>query len=391
MGRSLALLLLVALAACAPIPQPPDRAVVRSVAFTDLPGWTADAHHEALPALAKSCAGLTQRAPAHDSEIGRLAGSLDVWRAICAEAAGLPASEGAAARAFFERRFRPVQVLNNDRPTGLFTGYYEAELKGSRTRSPRFAVPLYRRPPDLVSVELGQFRRSLQGQRIAGRIERGTLRPYAARGEIDSGALAGRGLELVWVDSAVDAFFLHIQGSGRVIMDDGRVVRVGFDGQNGHEYVTIGRELLARGELERENVTMQSIRAWLAANPARAAEIMALNPSYIFFRELPGEGPIGAQGVALTSGRSLAVDRTHFPLGLPVWVDLRQPDLRPADPAGGLVRRLMIAQDTGGAIRGPVRGDVFWGYGAAAADIAGRMKAEGAYYFLVPRGGEAGS
>lgn len=359
---------------------------MRRVAFADLPGWIADAHHEALPALAKSCAGLTQRAPAHDSEIGRLAGSLEDWRAICAEAASLPAGDGSLARAFFERRFRPVQVLNNERPTGLFTGYYEAELQGSRARSPRHAVPLYRRPPDLVSVELGQFRRGLQGQRIAGRVERGVLRPYAARGEIDGGALAGRGLELVWVDSAVDAFFLHIQGSGRVILEDGGVVRVGFDGQNGHEYVTIGRELLARGELERDNITMQSIRAWFAANPARAAEIMTLNPSYVFFRELPGDGPIGAQGVALTPGRSLAVDRTHFPLGLPVWVDLRQ-----ADPTDGEIRRLMIAQDTGGAIRGPVRGDVFWGYGAEAAAIAGRMKAAGEYYFLVPRGAEAGS
>jgi membrane-bound lytic murein transglycosylase A len=385
-SRSLVFLLLAALAACAPIPPPPDRVVVRPARFADLPGWTADPHREALPALAKSCARLTQRAQAHDSEIGRMAGSLEDWKAICAEAERLPAGDGGAVRAFFERRFRPVQVLNNDRPTGLFTGYYEAELRGARARSPRYAVPLYRRPPDLVSVELGQFRRGLQGQRIAGRVEGGTLRPYAPRGEIDAGALAGRGLELVWVDSAVDAFFLHIQGSGRVIMEDGRVVRVGFDGQNGHEYVTIGRELLARGELERDNVTMQSIRAWFAANPARAAEIMALNPSYVFFRELPGDGPIGAQGVALTPGRSLAVDRTHFPLGLPVWVDLRQ-----ADPADGLVRRLMIAQDTGGAIRGPVRGDVFWGYGAEAAAIAGRMKAEGAYYFLVPRGGEAGT
>lgn len=387
MRRGLAIVVLLAsLAACAPIPPPPDRVVVRPASFSDLTGWAADAHHEVLPALAKSCARLTQRPPAHDGEIGRLAGSLEDWRAICADAQRLPPGDGAAARGFFERRFRPVQVFNNDRPTGLFTGYYEAELKGSRARTPRYAVPLYRRPPDLVSVELGQFRRGLQGQRIAGRVEGGTLRPYAPRGEIDAGALAGRGLELVWVDSAVDAFFLHIQGSGRVTMDDGRVVRVGFDGQNGHEYVTIGRELLARGELERDNITMQSIRAWFAANPARAAEIMALNPSYVFFRELPGDGPIGAQGVALTPGRSLAVDRTHFPLGLPVWVDLKQ-----ADPADGLVRRLMMAQDTGGAIRGPVRGDVFWGYGAEAAVIAGRMKAEGTYYFLVPRGAGAGS
>jgi membrane-bound lytic murein transglycosylase A len=390
-SRFLLLLLIASFAACAPIPPPVDKLVLRPVAFADLPGWAADAHHEAVPALARSCARLTQRAPAHDGELGRLAGSLDDWRDVCAEAAGLPAGDGAAARAFFERRFRPVQALNNERSTGLFTGYYEAELNGARQPTERFAMPLFRRPPDLVSVELGQFRKSLQGQRIAGRVEGGSLRPYAARGEIDAGVLRARGLELVWVDSAVDAFFLHIQGSGRVILEDGQVMRVGFDGQNGHEYVTIGRELVARGELARENVTMQSIRDWFAANPARAREIMALNPSYVFFRELPGDGPIGAQGVALTPGRSLAVDRTHFPLGLPVWVDLRQPDLPLADPADGRLSRLMIAQDTGWAIRGPVRGDVFWGYGADAAAIAGRMKAEGSYYFLVPRDAAPGS
>lgn len=373
----------LAFAGCAPVPPPPDRLVIQHVEFSDLPGWHEDAQDEALPALRKSCARLNQGPARTENDLGRLVGSTEQWRELCAAAGALPAGDKHAARAFFETRFVPVRLLNNDRDTGLFTGYYEAELQGARRRSPRYSVPLHRRPSDLVSVELGQFRPSLRGQRIAGRVEGGNLRPYASRSQIESGALDNRELELVWVNSAVDAFFLHIQGSGRVILDDGGVMRVGFDGQNGHEYVTIGRELVARGEIARENVTMQSIRDWFAANPGRANEIMALNPSYIFFRELPGDandGPIGAMGVPLTPGRSVAVDRLQVPLGLPIWLDLVH-----AEPQDGRVRRLVVAQDTGGAIRGPVRGDLFWGFGAAAADIAGRMKAQGSYYALVPR------
>jgi membrane-bound lytic murein transglycosylase A len=382
--RTAVILAAVAFGACAPVPPEPDRLVVQPAMFSALAGWADDAQDLAVPALLKSCGRLSQGPARVDNELGRLTGSAEDWRSICAEAATLPAGDGAAARNFFERRFVPVRLLNNERGDGLFTGYYEAELKGARQRSQQFNVPLFRRPPDLVSVELGQFRRSLQGQRIAGRVEGGNLRPYSSRAQIDAGALDNRSLELVWVDSAVDAFFLHVQGSGRVILEDGGVMRVGFDGQNGHEYVTIGRELVARGALARENVTMQSIREWFAANPARAGEIMALNPSYVFFRELPAggphDGPIGAMGVALTPGRSLAVDRLHVPLGLPLWLDLAH-----AEPQDGRVRRLVVAQDTGGAIRGPVRGDLFWGFGQDAAAIAGRMKAQGSYYALVPR------
>jgi len=232
-----------------------------------------------------------------------------------------------------------------------------------------------------VDDDLGQFRDTLRGERIAGRVEGGRLHPYPDRGTIDRGALAGRGLELLWVDDAVDAFFLQIQGSGRVTMADGSVIRVGYDGQNGHPYVAVGRVLIQRGIMTPEQVSMQSIRAWLAANPTAAPDLLRENPSFVFFRELTGDGPVGAQGVALTPGRSLAVDPRFLPLGAPMWLDVEDPRV-----AGDRIRRLVVAQDTGGAIRGPVRGDLFWGHGAAAEDAAGRMRSQGRYWLLLPAG-----
>jgi membrane-bound lytic murein transglycosylase A len=288
--------------------------------------------------------------------------------------------DDAAARTFITRWFLPFLVTDQGRDSGLFTGYFEPELKGARSRDGRFNVPIYGRPGDLVTVELGQFRDEWRGQRIAGRVESGSLRPYASRAQIEAGALAGERLEILWVDDPIDAFFLHIQGSGRVVLADGSVIRLGFAAQNGRAYVPIGRELIARGALDREGTSMQSIRAWLAGHPGEAASVMNLNPSYVFFRVLDGEGPVGSLGVPLTPGRSLAVDRAFLPLGVAMWLDAQDP----LDP-GRRVQRLVIAQDTGGAIRGVVRGDVFWGHGPEAAERAGRMRSSGRYWILLPR------
>lgn len=392
--RIAALAVLLGVAGCAtdrapaPAPSPaptapePAPAVLRLVParFSDLPGWTSDAQAAALPALRRSCERLPAGNPDRSLGPDGLAGRVADWRAICSAVAQVPAGD-AAARQFFESRFQPWRALDGENPDGLFTGYYEPLLSGARARGGRYAVPLLRRPPDLVEVDLGQFRPALRGQRIAGRLDGGRLRPYADRAEIEAGALAGRGLEMLWVDDAVDAFFLQIQGSGRVRLSDGTVLRVGYAGQNGHPYVPIGRLLAERGEIPREQVSMPSIRAWLAAHPAAGRRLMQENPSYVFFRELKGEGPLGAQGVALTPGRSLAVDPSFVPYGLPVWLDAEDP----LDPSAR-VRRLMVAQDTGGAIRGPVRGDVFWGFGAEAAERAGRMKSRGGYWLLLPKG-----
>lgn len=373
-------------------PEPlPDRLDLRPVSFGDLPGWTTDSVAAALPAFRRSCSkldALPDDRPLGGAQDGRVAGTAGDWRAICAALRALPSpgdpQSEAAARVFFESRFQPFAATNRGEPEGLFTGYYEPTLSGSRRRSQRFHVPLYLRPPELVSVDLGRFRDDLTGRRLAGRVEGGRLVPYEDRAAIDGGKLSGRGLELVWVDDPVDAFFLHIQGSGRVELDDGGHLRVGYAAQNGHPYFAVGRELIDRGALTREQVSMQSIRRWLDDHPEQATDLLHRNPSYVFFRELSGDGPVGSQGVVLSPGRSLAVDRKFLPLGIPVWLDATA-------PAAGMdgidvpLQRLLIAQDTGGAITGPVRGDVFWGHGEEATDVAGRMKHSGRMWLLLPR------
>jgi membrane-bound lytic murein transglycosylase A len=355
---SLIAALLVLLASCAPKVPPPDRLVVEKARFADLEGWESDRQAAALAAFLRSCARLAKEPE---------------WEAACAGARAVPAGDDAAARRFLETALVPVLVTNRGEKAGLFTGYYEPELAGCRERGPACATPIYRRPPELVTVELGRFRPSLKGERIAGKVERGILVPYASRTEIERGALAGRALELAYAADPIELFFLQIQGSGRLRLPDGSMLRLGYDGQNGHPYVPIGRVLLERGALERP-VTMQSIKAWLRGAPEKAPGVLEENPSYVFFRELEGEGPVGSMGVALTPGRSLAVDRTFLPLGAPVWLDI------------GSIRRLVVAQDTGGAIRGPVRGDLFWGAGPEAEAQAGAMQAKGRIWLLVPPG-----
>ena len=347
---------LAALAACETAP-PAPRLVLAPASYAELPDWTSDRHGEALVALRRSCARLLGLPDTRELGPGAMAGTAGAWRAPCEEALRLDPNDHAAARAFLERAFAPFAASDNGAPDGLFTGYYEPELRGARVPGGRYTVPLYGRPsrsdpgrsrPVPPRMARPADHRPTQRRRVA---------PYPTRAEIEAGAMKGAP-EIVWVEDPVDAFFLQIQGSGRILFDDGAMLRVGYAAQNGHPYVAIGRELIARGALTRETVSMQSIRAWLMANPGEAAAVMNLNPSYVFFRTLEGDGPLGGEGVALTPGRSLAVDRAFLAMGLPVWLDAEDP----LDPAAR-VRRLMVAQDTGGAIKGPVRGDVFWGHG----------------------------
>jgi membrane-bound lytic murein transglycosylase A len=263
---------------------------------------------------------------------------------------------------------------------GLFTGYYEPELRGAKTRGGAYQVPLYSVPSNRVTVDLGAFDPELKGKRIIGRLEGSRLRPYYARADIENGALSNQAAELVWLDDALDAFILHVQGSGFVSLPNGGSMRVGFAGHNGRKYNSIGRALIERGELEKGRASWQHIRNWLEINHERAAEVFAVNPRYIFFREIDGDGPVGAVGVVLTPGRSLAIDPSFVPLDVPLWLDAEHPV-----PGNGRLQRLVLTQDTGGAIKGPVRGDVFWGTGKDALAIAGRMRSRGAYYLLLPR------
>jgi len=361
-----------------------DRLVLKSTTFTALKDWDANDPRGALTAFVASCARFERGRLDRSLGAGGIAGTVADWKPVCDGARALGAADAVAVRRFFAEAFVPVTAANNRDRDGLFTGYYEPELRGAERPNAKFAVPLYKRPDDLVTVDLGQFRESLKGQRTAGKVVNGALRPYASRAEIEAGALQGKNLELLWVEDPIAAFFLHVQGSGRVVLDDGSVRRVGFAAQNGHPYVAIGRELIARGVLSREEVSLQTIAAWLRANPGEAAALMNKNPSYVFFRPLPGPGAEGSQGAVLTAEHSLAVDTVYIPLGVPIWLDTTLPGDRPGT-TGPAYRRLVIAQDTGGAIKGPVRGDVFFGAGARAEDLAGRMKSQGRYYLLLPR------
>jgi membrane-bound lytic murein transglycosylase A len=336
----------------------PRRFSLEPTCFDRLSGWTQDHIAAAVPVFLKSCARFLTRADA--VPLDAVAASVDFgrvgdWRLLCAAAEALPPGDDAAARRFFEAGFVPFGATDYGRPEGLFTGYYEIELDGSRRRHGRFQTPLYRKPPDL-----------------------GPQPP--TRAEIEDGVLAGRGLELFWVGDPIDAFFLQIQGSGRIRLSGGGAVRVGYDGQNGHPYVPVGRLLIERGLIPREKLTMPAIRSWMKEYPEAGAALRRENPSYVYFREVKGDGPIGAEGVVLSPERSIAVDHAFVAFGIPVWLEA---DERFA--AAESVRRLMVAQDTGGAIKGPVRGDVFWGTGEAAGIRAGIMNASGRYYLLLPR------
>jgi membrane-bound lytic murein transglycosylase A len=358
----LSLILMLLAASCAGIKKA-DKLVLQPADFSSLSGWSQDYVSEAIPALLKSCD--KWKSQAADKPIGKaaFAGTVKDWQPACDAAATVPLADDEAVRRYFTTYFSPYRVTNDGDAKGLFTGYYEIDLHGSKTRSERYHEPLYKLPPD----------------KVAGSA-------YYTRKEIDEGALVGKGLELVYVDDPVQAFFLHIQGSGRITLDDGTVMRVGFAGQNGHPYTPIGRYMLEQGLLEKGKVSANSIKDWLRNNPEQARFIMQRDVSFIFFKDNSHltEGPIGAQGVPLTTERSLAVDRRFIPLGVPLWLDTTYPTLPEAKPLP--LRKLFIAQDTGGAIKGVVRGDVFFGNGKLAEDLAGYMKNKGSYYMLLPKG-----
>ncbi len=356
------------------------------IAYEKLSGWQSDNPIAAVHAFRRSCEKLLRRPGRSPIGAHDVYGTADDWRLACDAAEKFDdASSPDDARGFFEAWFQPFAVTSDDEAEGLFTGYYEPLLRGSKSKGGAFAVPLYLPPEDLVKVDLGKFDPDLSGRSIRGRIEGQEFIPYHSRDDITDGALADRDLELVWVDDEIEKFFLQIQGSGQVRLDDGTVIRVGYADQNGLPYRAIGRDLIEIGALTPETVSLQSIRKWLQANPQRAREIMARNKSYIFFRENteldPTDGPLGAQNVPLTAGRSLAVDPRHIPLGAPLWLDTTAPWPGGERP----LRRLMVAQDTGGAIKGVIRGDVFWGAGERAEAVAGHMKSQGRFFVLVPR------
>jgi membrane-bound lytic murein transglycosylase A len=353
----------------APVPPPATTgASFRAASFSELPGWKQDNVNEAWSALLASCGALATREP---------------WRATCASAKRLSAPAADVARLFFEQHFTPYQVSSTESGSeGLITGYYEPLLRGSRKPSARYRHAVYGVPDDLIVVELAEVHPELKGARVRGRLEGRKLVPYPDRAQIEGGQAAPRGKEIAWVDDPIDLFFLQIQGSGRIVLDTGETIRVGYADQNGRPYRSIGRVLVDRGDLPLEQASMQGIKGWARRNPDQLNELLNSNPSYVFFRELPAglNGPLGALGVPLTAGRSIAIDPRHVPLGAPVFIATTWPNTPKP------LNRLMLAQDTGGAIRGAVRGDFFWGYGEAAGREAGRMKQALRMWVLLPHG-----
>lgn len=346
--------------------------------FRAIAGWADADHKSALATFRRSCAEIEATGHAFQRKVA-YGGTKRDWLAICRRL-----ETATDARRFFEEAFTPLIVRDPERPQGLFTGYYEPEAEGSLKPGGAYKVPIYGRPADLVGFDAKTAKRLGLAY---GRTVDGKPQPYYTRREIEDGALKGRGLELVWLKDWADAFFIQVQGSGRVRLPDGQVMRLGFAAKTGLPYTAIGAVLLQRGILTREDVSMQAIRAWMRKNPKPARELMWENKSFVFFRDSgsvdPELGPVGAQKVPLTPSHSLAIDRSLWMFGTPVWLDTEAPQ----GERGTLVpfRNLLVAQDTGTAIKGHARGDVFWGAGEEAALTAGHMKSPGLMIVLLPK------
>lgn len=369
---------------------------VEPLPFSALPGWGSDDHAAAFAAFVKSCVRLEEIAVARS-----VRGATDpaaapppppALLAVCDDAIALDKQHGGnvarpAAKAFFEARFVPHRVREAGTP-GLLTGYYEPEIKGSRTKTAAFPVPLRRRPADLVNLVAESARAGMSGGLTHARKTAAGTEPYATRSEIDQGALAGRNLEFVYLADEVEKFFLQVQGSGRIAFGDGTAMRVSYDGKNGHPYTSIGRYLIDKGIIAADRMSLAALGSWLRANPTLAREVMWQNKSYVFFRELPGtaSGPLGVHDMPLTPGRSLAVDTRFHDLGMPIHIVA--PTLAMAGGKTGLAR-LVVAQDVGSAIRGGERGDLFFGSGEAAGRLAGVTKHPVSFYVLKPVTGGA--
>ena len=357
----------------APAPAPPPvyefRGKLVPASWTDLPDWPRESLRASLEAFARGCPALEKQA---------------AWQGVCAGAQTLqPAADKHEIASFFELNFDPYRVVNkDDSDTGLVTGYYEPLLHGSRTRTARYRYPVYGVPPDLLTIDLSSVYPDLKYKRLRGRLEGQRVIPYFDRGEIDQSPSPLGGLEIAWVDDPIELFFLHIQGSGQIQLGDGKRLRVGYADQNGFPFRSLGRLLIERGEIAPGHASMQGIKEWARRHPRRVRRFLDANPSYVFFRELPNDlpGPIGALGAPLTAERSIAVDARVVPLGAPVYLATTWPD------SPRLLERLMVAQDTGGAIAGGVRADFFWGFGDAAGSLAGKMRQEGRMWVLLPKG-----
>lgn len=354
-----------------PVKPEPPTVIYQTSSWQSLPGWQQDDLASSISAWQESC---------------RVLGKREGWQAACAALASLPDNDVNARRTYFETWFTPYQVEERDNRAqrtqdGLITGYYEPLLKGSLTKSAKAKYPVYGVPADLITVDLSTLYPELKSLRLRGRVEQQKLIPYYSRAEIETGKGPSPQDVLAWVDDPVELFFLQIQGSGRISLQDGSLLRVGYANQNGRPYKSIGKWLIAQKELRADQASMQGIQAWIRTHPDRLDQLLNVNPSYVFFRRLPQAdgGPIGALGVPLTDQRSIAIDPRFIPLGSPVYLNTTAPE------SNTPLQRLMFAQDTGGAIRGAIRADFFWGFGDQAGELAGKMKQKGKLWVLLPK------
>lgn len=354
-------------------------AQLEPLSWQGLDGWTADDHAAALRVFLASCRAAAGRTSPSPTDVRALDAAL--LRVCRAAAAARPRP-----RTFFERHFRPVSIARLGDSHGFLTGYYEPVLEGSRTRTTEFSVPVYGRPADLISMAPAEDTNFSNKGAVYRRDGTGALVSYFDRAAIEDGALEGRGLEICWLKDPIDAFFMQIQGSARVRLQDGSVLRLNYAAHNGYPYTPVGRILVDQGQVPREEMSMDRIRQWMQANPDGAKELRRQNRSFVFFREAklqPGEEAVGGQGIPLAAGRSVAVDRKLHAYGTPFWIEAELP-LR-AVQSTDRFRRLMIAQDTGSAIVGPARADIYFGAGTEAGTVSGRIRHPGRFVMLVPR------
>lgn len=361
----LALILLILLGGCCTIPTAPLKPV--AVSWSDLPGWEKAEILPSFKSFEKSCLILEKRS---------------AWKEVCERAVALKDPEEKAARSFFEDNFTPYSLSNSDGSReGLMTGYYEPIIRGSLKPSRRYRYPVYGVPKNLISVDLSGVYPELSHMRLRGRLEGNRLIPYYSRSQIADEPELLKGDEILWADDAMDLFFLQIQGSGRVMLPNGKMVRIGYADQNGYPYKSIGKVLVERGELALSQASMEGIKEWGRVHPEKLAALLDENPSYVFFRFLKDsdENPPGSLGISLTPGMSIAVDTRSIPLGAPVYLSSTWPESEKR------FNRLMLAQDTGGAIRGGVRADIYWGSGKEAGELAGKTRQRGRLWVLLPR------
>lgn len=363
--------------------QKSDTIALKSIAFEQLPGWNKAKLHSSFAAFQISCKTFLRQNPNNNVGTEYFPLKAKDWQPVCLAAQSLNPINEDSIRSFFIKWFQPIEFQRKNPLHGLFTGYYLPLLQGSMVKTAEFNVPIYGLPNNLVTIDLNKFSDLLPAQRLVGKIEKGKLMPYPTRAAINKGAIEQHAPVLLWVNSHIDRLFLEIQGSGIVELPNKTRVFLGYAGENGAPYTAIGQVLMQKGLLSKEKISMQNIKTYLEAHPDEIIPIINHNQSFIFFRFLKQTAALGAQGVDLTPGYSLAVDRKWIPLGIPLWLDTTHPSQDDTQPQP--LQRLMIAQDTGGAIRGPVRGDVFWGAGKKATFIAGKMKNEGHYWIFVPK------